>query len=131
MHSFVRRAAAILAVAAVAVAVVCSSTAPARAAQSANAPPCARTVIVERKMPSGPAQYQSGRLTLRNGATLRLQGSAGEMYAVRTMHVGDPVAACYGPLKSYADAPPSRSTTVLDLANGSYYGTLIGSWKTP
>ncbi len=130
MHSFVRRATAITAAAA-AVAAICWSTPPARAAQSANAPPCARTAIVERKMPSGPAQYQSGRLTLRNGASLRLQGSAADMYAVRGMRVGDPVAACYGPLKNYADAPPSRSTTVLDLANGSYYGTLIGSWKTP
>lgn len=129
MHSFVRFKAAVTAISAAAV--IVSSVAPAHSAQSSTAPPCARTAIVKRTMPSGPAQYQSGMLILRNGASLRLQGSPAEMYALRTMHVGDPVAACYGPLKNYADASPSRATTVLDLTNGSYYGTPLGNWKMP
>ena len=35
----------------------------------------------------------------------------------------------YGPLKTYADAGPACTITVLDLANGSYYGSLVGDWR--
>lgn len=108
---------------------VCVFGVPAAAAHSAGGTaPCARTTIAERKMPTGPAQYQSGILALRNGASMRLQGGAGEMYQAKQFKVGDPVAACYGPLREYADAGPSVSMTVLDLRNGLYYGTLIGNW---
>jgi len=101
------------------------------AAESIVSPilPCARTTIAARKLPVGPAQYQSGSLTLANGASMRLQGTPVEMYRARAMAVGDAVAACYGPLKNYADAGPSRTITVLDLKNGEYYAALIGSWK--
>jgi hypothetical protein len=94
-----------------------------------SAVPCAKTTVAGRRLPTGPAQYESGLLTLANGASLRLQGTPGELNAARSMAVGDPVAACYGPLKTYADAGPSRTITVLDLANGAYYATLVGNWK--
>jgi hypothetical protein len=80
-------------------------------------------------MPVGPAQYQSGSLGLGNGATLRLQGTRAEMALAGQLAVGDAVAACYGPLRTFADAGPSRTVTVLDLVNGAYYAALVGSWK--
>jgi hypothetical protein len=91
--------------------------------------PCARTSIAAVKQPSGPAQYQSGKLTLANGASLRLQGTRAEIAMAKELTVGDSVAACYGPLRNYADAGPSRTITVLDLVDGAYYATLIGTWK--
>jgi hypothetical protein len=101
--------------------------APAPAAHLAL--PCARTTIAAVKLPAGPAQYQSGSLALANGASLRLQGSRAEISMAKELGVGDPVAACYGPLRIYADAGPSRSITVLDLVNGAYYAALVGTWK--
>lgn len=94
-----------------------------------NGVPCDRTTIAARRMPSGPAQYQSGVLRLTNGASMRLQGSSDELNVARQINIGDPVAACYGPLRTYADAGPARSVTVLDLRTGAFYGTLIGTWK--
>jgi hypothetical protein len=91
--------------------------------------PCARTTVAAVKLPVGAAQYQSGSLALANGAALRLQGSRAEIAMAKELGVGDPVAACYGPLRIYADAGPSRSVTVLDLVNGAYYATLVGTWK--
>jgi hypothetical protein len=91
--------------------------------------PCARTTVTALKLPVGPAQYESGTLALANGASLRLQGSRAEIAMAKELGVGDPVAACYGPLRIYADAGPSRSVTVLDLVNGAYYASLIGTWK--
>lgn len=106
------------------------ATLPADAAPVARgALPCLRTTVATRKAPVGPAQFQSGRLTLANGATLRLQGTPAELRLAADLAVGDPVAACYGPLKTYADAGPARTITVLDLANGSYYGSLVGDWR--
>ena len=91
---------------------------------------CASTRIVSKRMPVGPAAYQSGRMTLANGATLALTGppNSARMISVRKMRSGDPVNACYGPLKHYADAPPSRALTIVDKRTGSYVGGLIGSW---
>lgn len=80
--------------------------------------PCARTTLDQLTMPTGPAQYQSGKLVLRNGASMRLQGSNAELYQAQQ-------------IKPCADAPPSRTITVLDIRNGSYYASLIGAWKTP
>jgi hypothetical protein len=91
--------------------------------------PCARTNVASVKNPAGPAQYQSGSLVLANGASMRLQGTRAELARAKEMAVGDSVAACYGPLRTYADAGPSRTITVLDLTNGAYYATLIGTWK--
>ncbi len=102
----------------------------AAAQRNGDAPvPCALTTLAQRKLPSGPAQYQSGTLVLKNGASLRLQGTSAELYHVAGMRVGDPIATCYGPLKTYADAGPARTITVLDLKSGNYYGTLVGNWK--
>ena len=82
-------------------------------------------------MPSGPARYEAGRMTLANGATLELAGARSDpaMYQVSQMNRGDRVAACYGKPKVYADAGKVRTVTVLDLRNGQYYGTLVGSWR--
>jgi hypothetical protein len=91
--------------------------------------PCAATTITALKAPTGPAQYESGTLTLANGASLRLQGTAAEMSVAQTMAIADPVAACYGPLKTWADAGPARTITVLDLKNGAHYATFIGTWN--
>ncbi|MBC5799690.1 MAG: hypothetical protein GIW94_06920 [Candidatus Eremiobacteraeota bacterium] len=93
--------------------------------------PCVATRIAKIAMPSGPARYQGGRLTLENGAVLELSGplKSADMYRVSAMHAGDRVAACYGPLTTYADAGPSRTITVLDQRNGQYYGTLVGTWS--
>jgi hypothetical protein len=91
--------------------------------------PCARTSVASVKNPTGPAQYQSGSLVLANGASMRLQGTRAQLSMAKEMAVGDSVAACYGPLRNYADAGPSRTITVLDLVNGAYYATLVGSWK--
>jgi hypothetical protein len=91
--------------------------------------PCARTTVATVKLPAGPAQYQSGSLVLANGASLRLQGSRAEIAMAKELGIGDPVAACYGPLRIYADAGPSRSITVLDLVNGAYYAALVGTWR--
>ncbi len=95
----------------------------------ATGTPCVATRLAARRLPTGPAQYQAGSLRLANGASLRLQGTPAELSRVRDMRLGDPVAACYGPLEHYADAGPARTITVLDLANGAYFGALIGSWK--
>jgi hypothetical protein len=103
--------------------------APAAAPAALTGLPCARTTVAAVKLPVGPAQYQSGSLALANGASLRLQGSRSEIAMAKELGVGDPVAACYGPLRIYADAGPSRSVTVLDLVNGAFYATLVGSWK--
>ncbi len=89
--------------------------------------PCVRTTIVAKRTPIGPAEYQSGQLRLANGATLRLQGSSAELYRVEQMHVGDRVAACFGPRRVYADAGPARTITLLDLMTGAYYGTNVGN----
>jgi hypothetical protein len=62
---------------------------------------------------------------------MRLQGTSVELSRAAEMAVGDAVAACYGPLTTYADAGPSRTITVLDLVNGQYYSSLVGTWKTP
>ncbi len=103
--------------------------APAAARRSSL--PCVSTRIAKVVMPSGPARYQGGRLTLENGAVLELSGAlkSADMYRVSEMHPGDRVAACYGPLTTYADAGPSRTITVLDQRNGQYYGTLVGTWS--
>jgi hypothetical protein len=95
------------------------------------APQCAVTQISTIRMPTGPARYQAGRMTLANGASLELSGAPnGEaMNMVSAMRVGDRVAACRGRMMSYADAGPSRTITILDLRNGQYYGTLIGTWQ--
>jgi hypothetical protein len=103
--------------------------ATAAAAGAAAGLPCARTTIASLKQPVGPAQYQSGSLRLRNGASLRFQGTPEELAMAKDLAVGDAVAACYGPLRTYADAGPSRTVTVLDLVNGGYYASLIGTWK--
>ena len=78
-------------------------------------------------MPSGPAEYQSGTLTLQNGATLRVSGSP-KSYMVSQMKARDTVVACYGKPQTWADAPLSRATTVLELTSNSFYGALIGEW---
>jgi hypothetical protein len=90
--------------------------------------PCARTNVASVKKPTGPAQYQSGSLVLANGASMRLQGTSAELNMAKQMAVGDSVAACYGPLRNFADAGPARTITVLDLTNGAYYATLVGTW---
>ncbi len=71
-------------------------------------------------------------MMLANGAVLELSGplKSPEMYQVTQMRVGDRVAACYGPLTTYADAGPARAITVLDLRNGQYYGTPVGTWHS-
>ena len=97
------------------------------AAQAPTSLPCVRTTIARIVWPTGPAAYQSGRLALRNGATLRVGGDP-QPYQLQQMRVGDPVVACYGATRRWADAPPSRSTTVLDLASNAFYGSLIGEW---
>ena len=81
-------------------------------------------------MPVGPAKVQIGRLTLANGATLQLTGAphCSALSGVRNMRVGDRVSVCYGPLKSYADAPPSRALTIVDRGGGQYVRGPIGSW---
>jgi hypothetical protein len=104
-------------------------TAPAATAAAAAGLPCVRTTIASLKQPVGPAQYQSGSLRLGNGASLRFQGTPEELAMAKDLAVGDAVAACYGPLRTYADAGPSRTVTVLDLVNGAYYASLIGTWK--
>jgi hypothetical protein len=103
--------------------------APAAARGAATGLPCARTTIASLQQPVGPAQYQSGSLRLANGASLRFQGTPEELATAKDLAVGDAVAACYGPPRTYADAGPSRTVTVLDLVNGAYYATLIGTWK--
>lgn len=107
------------------------TTAEAAAAPVGGALPCSKTTIAARKAPTGPAQYESGSLRLTNGASMRLQGTKAQLNVAAGMAVGDPVAACYGPLRNWADAGPARTITVLDLANGAYYASLVGSWKTP
>jgi hypothetical protein len=89
--------------------------------------PCVRTTIARITWPTGPAAYQSGRLTLRGGITLRVAGDP-QPYQLKQMRAGDPVVACYGAMTRWADAPTSRSTTVLDLASNAFYGSLIGEW---
>lgn len=94
--------------------------------------PCTSTTIAKIAMPVGPAAYESGRMTLANGATLQLSGpsTSPEMSRVSRMKAGDPVAVCYGALTTYADAGPSRTITLLDLRNNLYYGTLVGTWPS-
>jgi hypothetical protein len=89
--------------------------------------PCVRTAIARIVWPTGPAAYQSGRLALRNGATLRVSGDP-KPYQVQQMKVGDPVVACYCAMTAWADAPTARSTTILDLGSNAFYGSLIGEW---
>jgi hypothetical protein len=97
----------------------------------APSPPCDTTRIASMMMPVGPARVDHGQMTLDNGATLELSGppKGAEMNRVSSMHIADMVIACYGPVMRYADAPPSRTITILDLRNGSYYGTPIGTWS--
>ncbi len=97
----------------------------------APALPCDTTRIASMMMPVGPARVDHGQMTLENGATLELSGppKGPEMNRVASMHIADMVIACYGPVMHYADAPPSRTITILDLHNGSYYGTPIGTWS--
>jgi len=47
-----------------------------------------------------------GRLNLENGAVLELSGplKSADMYRVSEVHPGNRIAACYGPLTTYADA---------------------------
>ena len=98
--------------------------------QAQPALPCALVRITTITLPKGPARYQSGMIRLSNGASLQLSaplngpGASG----VTEMRRNDPVAACYGHMKSYADAGPSRTITILDLRTAGYYGTLIGTW---
>lgn len=100
-------------------------------AQAPMSAPCTTTVISKIVMPSGPARYQAGRMTLGNGAILELAAARSDpaMYAVSQMRVGDRVAACYGHPQTYADAGQVRTITILDLRNGQYFGTLVGTWK--
>lgn len=92
--------------------------------------PCTITRITRIVMPTGPARYQSGRMTLANGATLELSGpiKSPAMYQVSQMHARDSVAACYSAVRTYADAGPARTITIIDLRTVGYYGTLIGTW---
>ncbi len=89
--------------------------------------PCVRTRVASIGMPVGPAEYQSGRMTLANGVALRISGAPAPPM-VREFRTGDQVVACYGMQRTWADAPRSRSTTVLDLRSGSFFGALIGEW---
>lgn len=97
------------------------------ASEAASTLPCVRTRLATIRMPVGPAEYQSGRLTLQNGASLRVSGTPAPQM-VHDFHAGDPIVACYGSERNWADAPRSRSTTVLDLRSGSFFGSLIGEW---
>jgi hypothetical protein len=92
--------------------------------------PCASTRITRIVMPTAMARVAAGRMTLANGAILELSGDpkGPDMYRISEMRKGDRVVACYGPLTTYADAGPSRTITILNLRNGGYYGTLIGTW---
>ncbi len=92
--------------------------------------PCARTTIAAIRPPAGPAAYQSGLMTLANGATLRIEGRASDpgVRQALAMKPGDAVAACYGRAVEYADAGPSRAVTVLDLHTNGSYGNLVGTW---
>ena len=110
--------------------VLLDSRAIAAEAQISMNPPCSTTTIAKIAMPSGPARYQAGRLTLKNGAALELAGAKSDpaMYRVAEMRVGDRVAACYGRPTTYADAGRVRTITILDLRNGQFFGTLVGSW---
>ena len=56
---------------------------------------CANTRIANKRLPVGPAKYQSGLLTLANGATLQLTGppSGPQMSTVRRMRIGARVNA--------------------------------------
>lgn len=117
----------------VALAVLAAAPMLAAPAAAAGRPslPCVSTRIAKIAMPSGPARYQGGRQNLENAAVLELSGplKSADMYRVSEMHAGDRVAACYGPLTTYADAGPSRTITVLEQRNGQYYGTLVGTWS--
>ncbi len=112
---------------------VAASPLPVLAQSPSPAPalPCDTTRIASMMMPVGPARVDHGQMTLDNGATLELSGppKGAEMNRVASMHIADMVIACYGPVMKYADAPPSRTITILDLRNGSYYGTPIGTWS--
>jgi D-alanyl-D-alanine carboxypeptidase len=92
--------------------------------------PCARTSIASVRSPSGPAAYQHGTLLLENGASLWIEGSSSDPGVIQAMHMspGDPVAACYGPSHTYADAGDSRAITVLDLKTSGSYGNVVGNW---
>ena len=92
--------------------------------------PCARTTIASVRAPSGPAAYQHGTLRLKNGASVWIEGALTDPSVVQALHMapGDPVAACYGPARNYADAGDARAITVLDLKTSGSYGNPVGSW---
>lgn len=104
--------------------------APLAVSAQQNSLPCARSSISAIAMPTGPARFAAGKMTLANKATLELAGilKSPEMYRVSQMRVGDRVVACHGRVTTYADAGPSSTITLIDLRNGGYYGTLIGNW---
>ncbi len=96
----------------------------------AQSAPCARTTIANVRAPSGPAAYEHGTLRLANGASVWIEGAATDPNVVQAVHMspGDPVAACYGPARKYADAGDARAITVLDLKTSGTYGNVVGSW---
>lgn len=95
--------------------------------QFVSALPCVRSQVATIRLPVGPAEYQSGRMVLTNGATLRVSGTPAPI-TLSDFRAGDSVVACYGNERTWADAPRSRTTTVLDLRSGGYFGSLIGEW---
>ncbi|MDQ2866185.1 MAG: hypothetical protein M3R51_08155 [Candidatus Eremiobacteraeota bacterium] len=117
------------------IAVAIALAAPAMLAlptQAQSVTPCELLRIATITMPKGPARYQAGVIRLSNGASLELAGASSDpsVYPVKQMHSNDAVAACFSRIKTYADAGPSRTITILDLRTSGYYGTLIGTWPS-
>ncbi len=95
--------------------------------RTTSALPCVRTQVAGIRRPVGPAEYQSGHMLLTNGVSLRVSGTPPPT-SIGDFHPGDSVIACYGNERNWADAPRSRSTTVLDVQSGGFFGSLIGEW---
>jgi len=91
--------------------------------------PCVRTRVATVLPSFATSPLASGRLTLANGATVRLVGpAASPMLAnVVRMRPGDPAVACYGPLRAYPGGAPARVIVVNDLATGGSFDAL-GTW---
>ncbi|MGD1067215.1 MAG: hypothetical protein ABR975_10410 [Vulcanimicrobiaceae bacterium] len=86
---------------------------------------CDAGLVSAIRQPTGPAHYEVGQLTLRDGTTLEVWGDDNGTTFLKAVKVGDVLEVCFGPSRRWADEPANaRDGFVVALRTGATYTTV-------